>query len=232
MKDVEKEVKENPESSSPGVTRRDFIIRVGTAAVGGVIVAAAAGCAPAEKVVEKEVTREVPKEVVKEVPKEVIKEVPVELKIARSGVIEWNSKECAACSRCVMACAAYHEGAVAPQLSAIKWVENDYLYGFRFRKPLHCKQCDYPECYFACPLKDKALCIDSATGARYINKKECTGCGLCIEACPLDEPRINLDEQNKVAIKCDLCKDRAGGPVCVEVCDRKAVAFVSREGRA
>lgn len=152
--------------------------------------------------------------------------------IVKSGYINWDPDKCASCGRCLMACAAYREGAVAPQLSAIKWVENDFLYGFRFRKPLFCKQCDSPECYYACPKKDEALCIDSATGARYINKDKCIGCGSCVEACPFDESRINLDKETNKAIKCDLCKDRAGGPVCVEVCDREALTFVSKERRA
>lgn len=151
--------------------------------------------------------------------------------VLQSGYIRWSAKKCSACSRCLMACAAYHEGAVAPQLSSIKWVEANFLYGFRDRKPLFCQQCNNPKCYFACPIKGKALCIDSATGARYVNKNECNGCGICVEACPFDIQRINLDTKRKAAIKCDLCKDRAGGPVCVEVCDREALTFVRKEER-
>ena len=77
------------------------------------------------------------------------------------------------------------------------------------------------------------MCIDSANGARYISIKECIGCGLCIEACPFDEPRINLADIDgrQVAIKCDLCKGREGGPVCVEVCGRQALALVTKEER-
>ena len=191
---------------SQGLSRRQFVVGAGAAvagaAVGGIV---ANQLAPREA----EAARAIPK----------------------SGHIEWIADNCAACSRCLMACAAYHEGAVAPQLSAIKWAENDFLYGFRFRKPLHCKQCDQPECYHACPLKDEALCIDSRTGARYINKDKCTGCEECIEACPFDVPRINFDKESNKAIKCDLCKDRPGGPVCVEVCDKKATIFVPKEGR-
>lgn len=155
--------------------------------------------------------------------------------IIKSGYIKWSPDECAACSRCLMACAAYHNGAVAPQLSAIKWEENDYFYGFRFRKPLFCQQCTQPECYFACPLKDEALCIDETTGTRYINQDKCNGCGICVEACPFEVPRISIDMSvpiaERKAFKCDLCKDRNGEPVCVEVCNRQALTFVSNEGR-
>jgi len=126
-----------------------------------------------------------------------------------------------------MACATYHWGAVAPQLSAIKWVEGDFLHGSQ-GYPLFCIQCNNPKCYDACPLKDIALCIDSVTGVTYINKDECTGCGKCIEACPFEVKRINLDKEKGIAIKCDLCKGRAAGPVCVEVCDRQALTLAKR----
>jgi len=187
-----------------GLSRREFVVGAGAAVAGGVVgTVMASQLFPAEA----EAAGGIPK----------------------SGHIEWDADKCASCSRCLMACAVYHESAVAPQLSRIKWVENDFLYGFRFRKPLFCKQCDYPECYYACPEKDKALCIDSATGARYINKDNCTGCGSCIEACPMDVARINFDEESSKAIKCDLCMGRKGGPVCVEVCDKGAPTFVRRE---
>lgn len=158
---------------------------------------------------------------------EVVCEVP------KAGCIQWNSEECIQCARCVMACAAYHEGAVAPQLSRIRWVEDNPFNGFVYPMPLFCQQCDYPECYFACPLPDQALCIDSATGTRYINREKCLGtsCGKCVEACPFEPSRISLDAELNTAIMCDLCKDRAGGPVCVEVCDRQALTFVPREER-
>ena len=149
--------------------------------------------------------------------------------IPKSGHIEWDRDKCASCSRCLMACAVYHESAIALQLSRIKWVENDYLYGFRFRKPLFCKQCDYPECYHACPEKDKALCIDSVTGARYINKNKCIGCELCVEACVMDVGRINFDVASSNAIKCDLCMGRKSGPVCVEVCDKGAPTLMLKD---
>ena len=193
------------------VTRRKFVIGAGAAMTSGVV-----GGVIGSQLFPREVERVV--EVVKaDVPK--------------SGYIHWNPEECAACSRCMMTCAVYHDGAVAPQLSRVIWKEEDFLYGFRHRRPLFCQQCAHPECYFACPLKDAALCIDSATGARYINVDRCDGCGICVDACPFEVPRINLDLERKVAIKCDLCKDRPGGPACAEVCDREAITFVSKEER-
>ncbi len=136
--------------AAPGqVTRRQFIrnagIVAGGTAIGSTFLVSA--CEP-----EKE-------KVYAEVPK--------------SDYIEWDPAECAVCSRCLMACSAYHSGAMAPQLSGIKWVDAQEFYGYDYRKPLFCHQCSQPECYFACPEKDEAQCIDENTGIRYVNHIYC-----------------------------------------------------------
>jgi Fe-S-cluster-containing hydrogenase component 2 len=148
-------------------------------------------------------------------------------RVPLSGYIHWDPDMCAACSRCLMACAASHNGAVAPQLSHIKWMNNDFLSGFRFRKPLFCNQCDFPSCYYACPAE--AIGIDSKTGARYIETSKCVGCWTCFNQCPQETSRIVKDETAGVSRKCDLCRNRENGPACVEVCDRTALKFVKRE---
>ncbi len=147
----------------------------------------------------------------------------------RSGVIEYSHEKCVGCERCVLACALVHEGAASINLSRIMWRE-EYIKE-RIQEPMFCRQCDDPECYWACPKRDQALCIDKSTGARYINADECVGCQSCIRACPLTPSRIGFDPQRKVSFKCDLCKDRQGGPVCVEVCSEagagKALTLVT-----
>jgi Fe-S-cluster-containing hydrogenase component 2 len=156
------------------------------------------------------------------------------ISVPKSSVIEWDATKCVSCARCMQACSTYHEGGTSPTLTAIKWFENKWLYGWDGEVPAYpffCQQCSSPACYNACPLKDKALCIDAKTGARYINKANCTGCGLCVMACTLSPARINLDPPSKKAIKCDMCKDRAGGPVCVYVCDRAALTVKAKEAR-
>jgi len=153
--------------------------------------------------------------------------------LPKSAYIQWDPNECAACSRCLMACAAVHSGSVALQLSGVKWVDKQEFYGFEPRMPLFCQQCTYPECYYACPTH--AIEIDSTTGARYVNEAKCNGCGICEQACPFDVPRVQVDVTEPIAtrkaFKCDLCKDRENGPACIEVCNRQALKLVSAEGR-
>lgn len=137
---------------------------------------------------------------------------------ARGRIVQVSSDEsaCTGCGTCELVCAAVHEGSVGPSLRRI-WLDRDGI-NLAYRV-LTCLQCDYPACYFACPLKDEALCIDGVTGARYIISDKCKpGCKVCIEACLVDPPRINFDPERNIAVKCDLCKDRADGPACIEFC--------------
>ncbi len=151
--------------------------------------------------------------------------------LPKSGYIAWNQAKCMACGRCLMACAISHEKAVSPTLSSVTWQDEREFAGFIPRQPLFCQQCTSPDCYYACPSKDVAFLIDAKTGARYINRASCSGDGACVKACPLTPARIHMDPVLKKAIKCDLCKDRAGGPICVEICDRGALTLVKAEER-
>jgi Fe-S-cluster-containing hydrogenase component 2 len=86
-----------------------------------------------------------------------------------------------------------------------------------------CQQCRSPNCYFACPNKDKALCVDTTTGVKYVNIANCVGCGKCNKACPFNPPRANVQPVKNVSFKCDLCRDRPEGPICVEYCTMHAL---------
>jgi protein NrfC len=212
---------------SGDISRREFLrdtgLLVGGAAVGSTVLLAACG-------------GETTKTVTSTAPggtSTATKIVEVPVSVTKSGYIQWDATKCVSCSRCMQACSTYHEGGTSPTLTAIKWFENKFFDGWDGEVPAYpffCQQCTYPECYFACPYD--AIEIDSATGARYIVKEKCTGCGLCVQACPLTPSRINLDPVQKKAIKCDLCKDRPEGPVCVELCAREALTLITKEVRA
>ncbi len=56
-------------------------------------------------------------------------------------------------------------------------------------------------CYRACPLIDEAITIEyslrehdsfHAVFAPTVNPEKCTGCGLCVERCVVDEPRVAI----------------------------------------
>jgi carbon-monoxide dehydrogenase iron sulfur subunit len=86
--------------------------------------------------------------------------------------------------------------------------------------PIICEHCDDPPCQIVCPVN--AINKDSASGIVRIDIDSCVGCERCRWACPLSPETIKI--QNKKAILCDLC---SGKPACVEVCQPKALQYVT-----
>jgi Fe-S-cluster-containing dehydrogenase component len=73
-----------------------------------------------------------------------------------------------------------------------------------------------PSCEDVC---SRRAIVKRADGIVDINERLCDGCGACIVACPLGA--IQLDIQNKLARKCDLCNARLENgfaPACVTAC--------------
>jgi Fe-S-cluster-containing hydrogenase component 2 len=150
------------------------------------------------------------------------------LETPKSGVLIHDPSVCAGCGVCEVMCSLYHEGVLGPALARSHVVRRPFTaeHGYDV-----CRQCSSPSCYLACPLKDKAMRVDWTTGATYVDEDECTGCGICTRACPFDPPRIKMNAEKNVAFKCDLCRGREAGPLCVEYCPFQALKFVPRDER-
>jgi carbon-monoxide dehydrogenase iron sulfur subunit len=152
-----------------------------------------------------------------------------------SGIIKVDEHLCLECRECELACSLYHEDECNPHLSRIHVEFDDFIP--EFPKIEICQQCDQPECYYACVslYEDPALYIDPGTGARVIDEAKCTGCGACVEACPLMPEREIIGSREvkdkKVYYKCDLCKGREGGPICVAICPSGSLVFISARER-
>ena len=156
-------------------------------------------------------------------------------KVQRSGLIIFDEKRCVECRECEVACSLFHEGECNPSLSRIRIIFDDFIP--RFPSAVICKQCDWPACYYACLSlhENPAIYIDERTGARVIDENRCLGCGACARACPLmpENPVIKHKVVNgrRVYFKCDLCKDREDGPICVEICPSGALKYVPADQR-
>jgi Fe-S-cluster-containing dehydrogenase component len=144
----------------------------------------------------------------------------------RPGLIICDTKVCTACGVCEVICSLVHEGEISPALSRSHIVREPFTAKHKY---FVCQQCHSPKCYSACPLKDKAIRVDEITGTVYIDESECTGCGICIDACPFDPPRIKINADRKVVFKCDLCRGRGSGPVCIQYCPFQALKFKSKD---
>jgi len=149
-------------------------------------------------------------------------------KAVASARIAHSDKSCTGCGLCDLMCSLYHEGEQGQALSRGELVGDRLESEFTFHV---CRQCAAPKCYDACPNQDKALCIDEATGVKYIVADACDGCKDCIEACPFDPPRIKMHPDKDIAFKCDLCRDREEGPICLEYCGFDALSLSKKEGK-
>src|SRR3990172_1596546 len=96
------------------------------------------------------------------------------------GRIVHDQAICQGCNTCETVCSLLHEGASGHALSRLQILTYPY-YG-NWSEAILCKQCEAPNCLLACPIE--VLRVDEKTRARVIDEENCTGCGLCMEACP------------------------------------------------
>ncbi len=129
---------------------------------------------------------------------------------------------CAGCNACEIVCGLVHEGKVGPSVRRI-FLERDTI-GLEHR--VHtCQHCPDHPCYNACPNKEVAMFWDEEKGVVYIDPESCTGCQLCLEACPFEPKRLNFDKSSQKVVKCDLCRAREKGPACVEYCQVRCLGL-------
>lgn len=151
---------------------------------------------------------------------------------ASEGYLLVDTKKCAGCQSCMLACALTHHGETNHSLSRIQIMQNSFG---KFPEDIQisqCHQCPYPSCVEACPTG--AMHADKKTGVRTVDEEKCIGCERCVNACPYTPSRALWNYQEKHAQKCDLCTgakfwDQEGGPdgkrACEEVCPMGAIKF-------
>lgn len=142
--------------------------------------------------------------------------------------IAFDPDSCAGCGICELVCALFREGAGGPALSRCRLMREPFDGKHTFSV---CRQCLAPSCYAACPLSDRALCIDPDTGVKFVNADECAGCGECGNACPFDPPQIRVSPHGKTSLKCDLCRGMSDGPVCAAYCPMGALQVIHAKKR-
>ena len=154
---------------------------------------------------------------------------------ASEGYLLVDTKKCAGCTSCMMACSLTHHGQSNYSLSRIQITQNAFGHFPDDIDVAQCRQCPYPACVEACPTG--AVHVDAANGnVRTIDESKCIGCERCVNACPFTPSRIQWNGQEKHGQKCDLCANtpfwnQEGGPggkqACVEACPMKAISFTA-----
>ena len=150
------------------------------------------------------------------------------------GIVIADPATCVGCGRCELACTEFNDGKAAPTLSRIRvdrnanfgpdalfaWREGEGAWGSGLVVQDLCKQCPHPvPCADICP--EDAIVAAPSTGARMIDVDRCTGCKICLKACPWE--MISFDRDSRKATKCHLCK---GKPKCVEACPADSLSYV------
>ncbi len=128
-------------------------------------------------------------------------------------IIVVDADKCIGCLMCEAVCSLVHYGSVGISNSRVKVMRYD---NEAFSYPVVCMQCAVPYCAAACP--SQAILKNPKTGVVKISKSKCTGCKMCLTACPFGAMGFFDD----IAIKCDHC---GGKPSCVEFCQAKALTF-------
>lgn len=159
-------------------------------------------------------------------------------------MIEAVPDKCRACRRCEIACIAAHHGLTFKEalkkrdelVSGVHVIKTGSI-----KSTISCRQCENAPCARICPTK--AL-QQPKGGLVTMNPQLCSGCQLCIMACPYGaislesiglpstkEETMAQKSMRSIAVRCDLCRDwmkREGKsvPACVEACPAHARSMV------
>lgn len=155
------------------------------------------------------------------------------MRIARS-LLVIDQDACIRCGHCAWSCADVHPDGVSRLVRrGDKILVSD---GGRVDAkdavapllvPNSCQHCKNPSCMIDCPT---GAIGRTARGEVFIREDLCTGCGSCAKACPWENiqmaPRGDTTAYPAVAVKCDLCHGKDGGPACVAACPTQAIARI------
>ena len=153
---------------------------------------------------------------------------------------------CIRCDNCETACAETHGGTSRLNREAGPSYAMVHV-------PTSCRHCEHPHCMKDCPPD----AIRRAPNGEVYIQDNCIGCGNCERNCPYDVIQMAYPETGsrsllgwqlfgigsapgqaagkappdavKKAVKCDMCKDLAGGPACVRSCPTGAAIRISPE---
>jgi CRP-like cAMP-binding protein/Fe-S-cluster-containing hydrogenase component 2 len=151
---------------------------------------------------------------------------------------------CIRCNNCETSCADVHDGTSRLNREAGATYAQIHV-------PTSCRHCEHPHCMKDCPPD----AIHRSVNGEVFISDNCIGCGNCQTNCPYDviQMAVKQDYQKrtiwqvmlgtakadanpvkgvelaKKAVKCDMCKDISGGPVCVRACPTGAAFRVSPE---
>lgn len=130
----------------------------------------------------------------------------------------FNADDCIGCKACEIVCKNENQTPVSVNWRRVQRISPDMFLS------VSCNHCDSPECFRVCP--ERAF-TKRQDGIVQIDPNLCTGCQLCVNACPYGAPQFDPETQ-KVS-KCQMCYPRQDVgllPACVEACTTRALNII------
>lgn len=127
----------------------------------------------------------------------------------------FNADECIGCRACEIACKNENHTPVGLNWRKVQKITPE------LHLSISCNHCDSPECFRVCP---EGAFTKRKDGIVQIDQNLCTGCKLCVSACPYGAPQYDA-ETHKVS-KCQMCYPRQDigiATACVEACTTGAL---------
>lgn len=141
--------------------------------------------------------------------------------------VYFDSERCLGCHSCEFACAVEHtlsKSAAAAVMAGERTLPRRRVMPVGGASlTVGCRHCDPAGCVEACMAG--AMTKDPDTGEVRCDTDQCVGCWMCVMVCPFGAARTG----EVYTIKCDMCIERDGGPVCVEACPTKALFEATAE---
>jgi len=137
-----------------------------------------------------------------------------------------DHESCWGCKTCEAACKQEFHTPAGIQFISVTEEEPiaiDGVLDFLFHVNV-CRHCDEPLCVDACP---ESAIVKREDGIVVLEEEHCTGCRICIEACPYDA--VEFDKDKGIARKCNLCHHRVDHgliPACADnICLAHCIFF-------
>jgi anaerobic dimethyl sulfoxide reductase subunit B (iron-sulfur subunit) len=141
----------------------------------------------------------------------------------------FDSERCLKCWACEIACRQWKGiPAGGPKLRKVIEVSSGVFPKIsRQFISLTCRHCVDAPCVAACP--QKAIIQRTEDGIVIVDRKKCSGCRICLEACPFEVPQFDAES---LMYKCDMCLDRlekGQKPICAATCPTGALRWGTQE---
>ncbi|MBM4763514.1 4Fe-4S dicluster domain-containing protein [Bacillus sp. B15-48] len=125
---------------------------------------------------------------------------------------------CIGCHACSIACLNENSQSSNKSYRRVNLINQEHFLS------VSCNHCDSPECFRVCP---NSAFTKRQDGIVELNNNLCTGCGICMSACPYGA--IQYNPKIRKVEKCNMCHSQqqiGAFPACVQACTTSALQLI------